>query len=253
MKVELEVGIALMACLAIGIGSCEKVSDTVNDENAISDYTLVADSIRNDSTVENRELMAVVCESLFDQEYLGDKSSVKITKKLMMDKISVVPFNGNSLVQINYEFLGSNKQCSVGLFLLDSNLTTLSTGIVVGSLSGNPEISVFDWNKDKIQDLKVNFDMPVGSPDVVESVESIHSFNAASGFKEVFSLVLEHRNCSSVRTERWNYTARSYSVISSSKISVTEANYQIDCEEFDRMGKISKLRKISSNTYEVEL
>lgn len=252
MKVE--IGVIMISCLAIGIGSCEKndPSDSKN-EAVISDYALVADSLRNDSTIENNEILALACEELFDRKRIGEKSTASITKEFMTDQISLHPFNGNTLVQIHYEYWGEFQQHMIGMFLVDSSLAVLSKGLIKGAWYRSPEISLEDWNNDDKIDLVVKQELPIRPPDIVEQNEKVYAFDKKSGLKSLFEIVTEYRNCSSSMEMNYNYTARSYKFISKDKLEVKESNYFIDCEEFERMGKISKLRKVSTKSYPIEL
>ncbi|MFT6982064.1 MAG: hypothetical protein ACJAUD_000831 [Crocinitomicaceae bacterium] len=255
MKMEIAVGVILATGLTTAMIGCEKKEVGTNEviEDSPNGLTLAADSIRRDSTIENREIIAFAGNILFDEKYLAGATDFKPTKQFLLDQISIKRFNENTLVQIDYEDWGNAKHHSAGVYLLDSNLRILSQGIVPGSRYGLPEITIEDWNKDKTQELKVNLDLPVASVNVHSKVERIYSFIESDGLKLIFELEKEYRNCSAVMEGKSNYTSRSYSFTSKNNIEVKQADYLIDCEQFDRIGSIAKLKKVSSKEYNVQL
>ncbi|NRA11761.1 MAG: hypothetical protein HRT57_07390 [Crocinitomicaceae bacterium] len=253
MKMELAVGIALATGLTIAMIGCEKKEIKTDVINAPSDFTLVTDSIQVDSTIENREIIAFATKALFDQKSISGATDLKLTRQFLLDQISIEDFNENTLVKIEYEGWGKDKQHSIGVYLLDSNLIILSKGMIPGAQNRMPELKIEDWNKDKKLELKVTLESPISVPDVVSTVETIYSFKEEDGLKLIFELEKEYRNCSAVMDTKWNYTSRSYSFTSAKKIKVKEANYLIDCEQFDRMGSVVKLKRISTEEYNIEL
>lgn len=252
---EIAIGAILATGLTIAMIGCEKKDVGTNEviANSPNELAIAADSIQRDSTIENREIIAFAGKILFDEKFLAGTTDFKPTKQFLLDQISIESFNENTFVRIDYEGWGADKQNFIGVYLLDSNRTILSKGMISGAQNSIPELKIEDWNKDEIQELKVTLESAISVPDVVSTVETIYSFKKEDGLKLIFEIEKEYRNCSSVMEVKENFTSRSYSFTSKNNIKVKESNYLIDCEQFDRMGSIAKLRKVSSKEYNVQL
>ena len=233
--------------LAIGMMACTKKEKEAEPEvDKRAEFVEMAKSIRADTTLENNQLLAYVCENLFKTEYWGHKQNHTVEE--FLEHVNLQQVNDDILVEINHHNMKENWNYKE-VFILDSSFTTLQSTTLRGTRYQQGIIEIEDFDGDGIEDLKYLLTVHATSIGVVDEMEMIYQYSDEKVLSKTFEIMNERRNCSSVMHDKWNYVARSYSFTSDHVITVSEGYYLIDCEEYERLGKISKLRTIKRDSY----
>lgn len=207
----------------------------------------LTDSIKKDSSFENKHLLIHACEKLINFNNIRIENNM-IDLKFISDHLDIKTLNNQHLITFEYENSTSVIN-AIDLFLLDGSLNTLGKGVIMGCHYHNGSIRISDWNNDSKDEIIYRIDWPTQSVAFIEHREQVYRFTDSFEFENIFEISLETRDCGPTSGEAGIIVERSYKFIDSAQIKVSAVEYLIDCEDFEWHDKLENKKFKSKTNY----